>query len=114
MVRYLVPIFEQAPKGKGTVLGLVWFGGYTFSPAAVTSWHRDGLYKPASAIVTSAWVEAPLARVTVCGVVPPRSAALRVPCRRGGLRQRRRDHDAGYTYLFRGRLTGQKFRRRPL
>ena len=35
-----MPVFEQAPKGKGTVLDLVWFGGNTFSPAAVTWLHE--------------------------------------------------------------------------
>jgi hypothetical protein len=37
-----VPLFEQAWKGKGTLLDWVWFGGYTFSPAAVTWLHEDG------------------------------------------------------------------------
>jgi hypothetical protein len=37
-----VPVFEQAWKGKGTLLDWVWFGGCTFSPAAVTWLHEDG------------------------------------------------------------------------
>ena len=35
-----MPLLEQAWKGKGTVLDWVWFGGNTFSPAAVTWLHE--------------------------------------------------------------------------
>jgi hypothetical protein len=42
MVRYFGPLFEQAEKGNGTVLDLVWPGGCTCNPAAVTGWHWDG------------------------------------------------------------------------
>lgn len=71
-----MPLFEQAWKGKGTLLDWVWFGGYTFSLAAVTWLHEDGGKRLVSVITTSAWVVAPLARVTVCGVMPFRDAAL--------------------------------------
>ena len=37
-----MPLFEQVWKGKSTLLDWVWFGGYTFSPAAVTWLHEDG------------------------------------------------------------------------
>src|ERR1700731_3814741 len=76
ILRYGGPVLEQAAKGKGTRLDWVWPGGYTRSPAAVTGPHCAGGNIPPSTMPTSAVAVAPLARVTVCGVAPMRTAAL--------------------------------------
>src|SRR6516165_10906405 len=70
------PLAEQAGKGYVTTLDWVWLGGYTRSPAAVTGWHWAGGITPALTTPTSAWVVAPFARVTVCGLLLYRAAAL--------------------------------------
>ena len=39
---YSDPFAEHAPNGNGTTFALVWFGGKTRNPAALTGLHWDG------------------------------------------------------------------------
>jgi len=55
---------------QGAAWDLVWFGGYTRSPAAVTGPHLDARITPGSTIHASACVMAPWSRVTAGGVRP--------------------------------------------
>ena len=67
---------EQVLKGNGTSLDLVWFGGKTRRPAAVTGRHTDREKTPVSTIPSTAVAVLPFGSVTRCGVGGLRNAAL--------------------------------------
>jgi hypothetical protein len=69
-------LLEQVENRFLSVTALLWFGGNTFSPAAVTGLHREGVKLPVSTMPIDALCCLPGATVTVRNLELIRWAAL--------------------------------------